>query len=474
MTRPGWPAIIQGGMGVAISTWTLARAVSQAGQLGVVSGTGIDTVLVRRLQDGDPGGHVRRALAASPWPDLVNPVLKRFYRVQGRHPGEPYARLALWTLDTSRSRTSLAILAGFVEVWLAKAEHQGLVGINLLTKIALPNLAVLYGAMQAGVDVVLMGAGIPREIPGVLDSLAQHEPARMRCDVVGMSASEFPWIHFDPRDFDSSTTAALKRPAFFPIVASNSLATMLAKKANGSLEGFVVEGPTAGGHNAPPRGPKQYDAQGQPVYGQRDQVDWEALNALGYPFWMAGGFGSRKGLQFAQDHNAMGIQVGSLFAFCRESGLSPSLKTAVLNDVRTGRASVRTDPLASPTGFPFKVVQVPNTLSDNSLYASRDRICDIGYLREAFRDSKGRIQFRCAAEPIAAYVKKGGLADDTAGRKCLCNGLMATAGFPQSRRAGEELAIVTGGDALDEIRPLLLTGDSDYSAQDVIDYLTGL
>ena len=30
----------------------------------------------------------------------------------------------------------------------------------------------LYGAMLAGVDYVLMGAGIPRTIPGILDSLA--------------------------------------------------------------------------------------------------------------------------------------------------------------------------------------------------------------------------------------------------------------------------------------------------------------
>lgn len=41
-------------MGVAVSNWSLARAVSQTGQLGVVSGTALGTVLVRRLQDGEP------------------------------------------------------------------------------------------------------------------------------------------------------------------------------------------------------------------------------------------------------------------------------------------------------------------------------------------------------------------------------------------------------------------------------------
>ena len=57
------PAIIQGGMGVGVSSWRLARAVARTGQLGVVSGVALDTLLARRLQTGDDGGHVRHALA---------------------------------------------------------------------------------------------------------------------------------------------------------------------------------------------------------------------------------------------------------------------------------------------------------------------------------------------------------------------------------------------------------------------------
>ncbi len=472
MVETKWPAIIQGGMGVAVSTWPLARAVSQAGSLGVVSGTGIDTVLVRRLQDGDADGQVRRALAASPWPELAASVVARFFRAGGRLPGDPYARLGKWSLDSSQSRTSLGVLGGFVEVWLAKVGHSGQVGINLMTKIALPNLAVLYGAMNAGVDVVLMGAGIPKEIPGVLDTLAEHAPTKMRCDVVGIPSSEFPWIEFNPKDYEGVVRGDLSRPAFFPIIASNSLAAMLAKKSNGSVQGFIVEGPTAGGHNAPPRGPKQFDAAGQPIYGVRDEVDWEALADLGYPFWMAGGLGSRTGLQYARDHHAVGIQVGTLFAFCQESGLRRDLKASVIAAVRDQKASVYTDALGSPTGFPFKVASVPETLSDPDCYQARVRLCDVGYLREAYRDGQGRIQFRCAAEPVAAYVKKGGRIEDTRSRKCLCNGLMASAGFAQIQASGEEPAIVTSGDALAAMNSLVTAGNGQYSAQAVIDFLT--
>jgi len=62
------PVVIQGGMGAGVSNWRLARAVSALGQLGVVSGTALDQILVRRLQDGDPGGHMRRGLDAFPVP----------------------------------------------------------------------------------------------------------------------------------------------------------------------------------------------------------------------------------------------------------------------------------------------------------------------------------------------------------------------------------------------------------------------
>ena len=44
--------IIQGGMGAAVSSWRLAKAVSRRGQLGVVSGVALDLILARRLQDG--------------------------------------------------------------------------------------------------------------------------------------------------------------------------------------------------------------------------------------------------------------------------------------------------------------------------------------------------------------------------------------------------------------------------------------
>ncbi|MFO1321733.1 MAG: nitronate monooxygenase [Burkholderiales bacterium] len=439
--------------------------------MGVVSGTAIDTVFVRRLQDGDAEGHVRRAMAHFPLPKVAQEALSRFFLPQGRPAGKGYRLLPLVKEKISHARRELMMLASFVEVWLAKEGHEGTVGMNLLTKVQIPTLPTLYGAMLAGVDAILMGAGIPREIPGALDQLSRHEPARLKLDVEGAVSGEDVMLEFDPHEHWEDVPPALPRPKFLPIVASNSLATLLARKASGRVDGFIVEGPIAGGHNAPPRGPARFNEQGEPVYGERDVVDLAALKALGLPFWVAGGSGHPEQLRAALDAGAAGVQVGTLFAYCDESGLAQSLKSSVLAHALKGEVSVRTDPRASPTGYPFKVVDWPENPAHD---VTRERICDLGALRVAYRMPDGRIGYRCPGEPEDDYVKKGGAHEDTVGRQCLCNGLTAAIGQAQvNKRDGAiEPPLVTSGDDLAKISGFL-GGRSRYSAADVVNYLLG-
>lgn len=466
------PLIIQGGMGVGVSNWVLAKAVSLRGQLGVVSGTCVDTLLVRRLQDGDLGGHIRRAMAAFPIPDVCNDVLRKYFKPEGRAPGEAYREIPMYRQVVSKVREQLTVLASFVEVWLAKEGHDGLVGINLLTKVQMPNLATLYGAMLAGVDYVLMGAGIPKEIPGVLDRFAAHEPAQIKFEVEG-TGNDTEYLSFDPRAHSEAPPVAMKRPFFLPIIASNSLATMLVKKASGRVDGFVIEAPTAGGHNAPPRGELVLNERGEPQYGVRDEVDLEKMKEHGLPFWLAGSAGSPEKLAEALDRGAAGIQVGTLFAYAEESGIESGLKTDVIRQAQEDRIDVLTDGRASPTGFPFKVVQIGGTMSDPAMYGKRERVCDLGYLREAYKRPDGRIDYRCAAEPVDTYVKKGGCAENTLGRKCLCNALFATIGQPQVRQGelDREQPLITSGDELKNIRRFIGSDRAGYTAGEVIDYL---
>jgi NAD(P)H-dependent flavin oxidoreductase YrpB (nitropropane dioxygenase family) len=251
-----------------------------------------------------------------------------------------------------------------------------------------------------------------------------------------------------------------------------TLAQALLKRSEGAIDGFIVEGPSAGGHNAPPRGALKLNEQGEPVYGEKDVVDPQKMKAFGLPFWFAGGYGNCEQLQSVMAAGATGVQVGTAFALCDESGMEKNLKKTVLRQVLDEAIRVFTNPNASPTSFPFKVVDVPGSISDPEVYAARTRICDIGLLRTVFRSEKGALGYRCSAEPVDDYIRKGGKLEDTEGRACLCNNLMAAAGYAQQRKDGSiERPLVTSGDDLAMMGQFIPPRKISYSAEDVIRYL---
>ena len=433
--RGALPTIIQGGMGVAVSSWRLASAVARRGQLGVVSGTALDLVLARRLEDGDLDGSVRRALAAFPVRAIVERVLARHLRPGGRAPGVAYTPVPRLSIRPGRAVQELTVLGNFVEVWLAKAGHRGPVGINYLEKVQMALPSAAYGAMLAGVDAVLVGAGIPRHLPHLLDDLAAHRPTRLPVDVAGDPGGDHA-VTIDPPALLGPGRPPLHRPMFLAIVSSEVLAAYLTRDPAIRPDGFVVEGPRAGGHNAPPRGRPVRDERGQPVFGARDQADIGKVAAAGLPFWLAGSLGTPEAVRAAVAAGATGVQVGTVFALSTDSGLTPELRERLLTRLRAGELEVLTDGDASPTGFPFKVAQLPGTLSDPAVRAARPRLCDLGYLRSPYRKDDGRVGYRCPAEPVEMFVRKGGSADDAAGRACLCNALSADVGLGQTRPDG--------------------------------------
>ena len=463
-------------MGVAISGWSLGNAVARHGGLGVVSGTALEVVLARRLQLGDPGGHVRRALASFPFRDAAARIIEDYFVPGGKPDEAPFKNVRTFTVTPGLPLQELTVAASFVEVMLAREGHDGPIGINFLRKIELPIPFGVYGAILAGVDYIIVGAGNPKDIPGLVSRLSRNEPVGLPLRVQGLKSSDADVeVRLDPAEFHGGVPPALTRPAVLAIVASSDLAVGLAGMDD-PPDGFVVEAPSAGGHNAPPRGPRRVDQLGQPVYDERDQVDLAQLRDLGLPFWLAGSFGSPDGLARARAEGAVGVQLGTVFAFCEESGLTPELKRQVLDQVSEGEVDVRSDWRASPTGFPFRVVQVEGTLSDDDVYDDRRRVCDLGALRVPFKTESGSIGYRCPAEPHRAYTQvKGGRAENTEGRLCLCNGLMATAGLAQIRAANgyQEPALVTAGSDFSGVRALMQHTErlGFYSAADVLDYV---
>jgi nitronate monooxygenase len=212
--------------------------------------------------------------------------------------------------------------------------------------------------------------------------------------------------------------------------------------------------------------------KGEAVYGERDRVDLDKIRQIGLPFWLAGSYGTPEKIVEALELGAAGVQVGTAFAFCRESGLREDYKRTLLEKIRRGEGSVFTDPLSSPTGFPFKAAQLEGTSSEEDIYRNRTRICDVGILRGAYRTANGSIAYRCPSEPEDVYVAKGGVFEETVGRKCLCNCLLADIGLQQVQRNGEmEPGLVTTGDDLGCILQFLSTGQDSYSATEAVHIL---
>ena len=465
------PIVIQGGMGVAVSSWRLASAISRSGQLGVVSGTALDLVLTRRLQDGDRGGAMRRALAAFPVPEVAERALATYFLPEGRPAGEPYAPVPRLALRQSRQAQELAVLGNFAEVWLAKEGHPGRVGINLLEKIQMATPTAVYGAMLAGVDVVLMGAGIPRDIPQLLDHLANHSAVHLPIEVEGAPSGTHT-VDFDPRDLLGDDLPTLRRPAFVAIISAEILAVHLARDEETRPDGFVIEGPRAGGHNAPPRGQLTVDDIGQPIFGPRDDASVAKVAAVGLPFWLAGSFGTPESLLAAQAIGAVGVQAGTLFALSTDSDLTPELRADLIDRLRSGTLEVRTDGLVSPTGFPFKVAQLPGTLSDPATAEARPRLCDLGYLRTPYLRPNGSIGYHCAAEPVHVHIRKGGKEEATIGRGCLCNSLTANIGLAQNRADGYvEQPLVTLGADLEGVKRMLGRYPDGWTAVQALEWL---
>ncbi|MBU2530278.1 MAG: nitronate monooxygenase [Elusimicrobia bacterium] len=489
------PAIITGGMGVRISNWLMSRIVAMTGGMGIVSGTGLETIYPRILQDGDKGGHVRRAFneLARRQPALAKPIFDlydKYYIEGGKAANKPYKAVPVWRLTRLEGQTSglnsfwepprelqlLAIASNFTEVWLAKEGHKGLVGINFLRKVERPLLWILYGAMLADVDYVVVGAGNPSHLPGMIRSLADHKPTVLPLKVHGVnSASGEFFAKIEPSSFIGNNRAALPKPKFLAIVSSLTLADALYSNFETRPYGFVIEGPEAGGHNAAPAKMK-FDAKGEAVmiYTETDRADVPAIAKLGLPFWLAGSFGTSKSLSRAMEMGAAGIQVGTIAALSGQSGMDPKFKTKVLQLLKQDKLKID-NTMVSPAGFPFKVAQVEGTISDKKVFENRKRICDICLLQATHILPNSSLGYRCPGESVKDFVAKGGRAQNTKGRVCLCNALFSAAGFPQVQAGGYvEPPIITLGEDTQSARELLSElspGQETYTISKAIRYL---
>jgi NAD(P)H-dependent flavin oxidoreductase YrpB (nitropropane dioxygenase family) len=353
----------------------------------------------------------------------------------------------------------LSTICAFIEVARAKQGHLGKVGINVMWKCSLTVLSSIYGAMLAGVDALLCGAGVPMELPDIVRRIRENRDLEY-------SPLHGTDTHVRLKLAGDESVSALARfpiPKLIPILSNfafpKRIMDIWCREYDGARPfAFVLENHAAGGHNAPPRN--------RVSYGEADEVNnyFDKVRDLGIPVYVAGAGSTREDMLRWIERGAYGLQVGSRFALCRESGMRSDLRRQIIRRNARGDGEVGTSLTQSSTGYPFKYFRMPGTLSDQPVYEARKRVCNKGYLVHSHfttrPDGSVHEAYICPAMPIEQYERLGGVAQDAQGRVCLCNCLLATAGLGDP---GEPPLITLGENGTQT--------ENDLSARDVVEDL---
>jgi NAD(P)H-dependent flavin oxidoreductase YrpB (nitropropane dioxygenase family) len=420
------PRLIQAGMGIHVSSALLANETARLGALGVVSGAALRHIFLEDVRAGDElsielakkfpvASYIEEALAFAPG---------------GAKHKQPVPVDTVIPKLCARPRR-LSAIAAFVEVLRAKRGHRGQVGINVMWKATLTALPSIYGAMLAGVDVLLCGAGVPMELPDIVAKIR----AGTDMEYLPLTGTGTHVRLEIAQDETAAFLQAMPEPKMIPIISnyafSKRIVDVWSKEYSGARPAAIVlENHKAGGHNAPPRNKESFTEQ--------DDLEsyFDKVVKLGVPVYVAGAFehgGTREDFEYWTGRGAYGLQVGSRFALCTESGMREDLRAKIIGNGARHEVEVSTSPLMSPTGYPLKVAQVEDTISEPEVYAARKRICDKKYLlRSHFQeqpDGTTKETYICSAMPPEEYVRLGGDIADTPDKACLCNGLLSTAGY---------------------------------------------
>ncbi len=319
-------------MGIGISLHPLAKAVAREGGIGVISSACLDRIVSKR---------------------------------NGKK---------LNTYEAVRE-----------EVTLSKADG-GVTGINIMVAIAKDYDDTVKGAIDAQVDVIISGGGLPMNLPAI-----QHP----------------------------DTTALI------PIVSSARALELICRKwekASYRPDAVVLEGPLAGGH----LGFKmdQIDLEANKLENLLPAVKDAAMKHGDFPVIVAGGIYSHEDILKFLRMGADGVQMGTRFLITDESSATEDYKQAVIQATRNDILVAHRP--GSPCGLPFRVIkQSPMFVS--SLARLRKPKCDKGYL--LLKDANG-VYNQCLAK------------ENNEVSFCICNGLLSSGGY----NTGFEEPLYTAGE----------------------------
>lgn len=331
------PEIIQGGMGVGVSLAPLASAVAKEGGVGVISSAALDRIVSRRI-----GRKVNTYEAAR--------------------------------IEVANTKTM---------------SNYGLVGINIMCALVEDYEDSVRGALDAGVNFIISGAGLPLGLPSIQD----------------------------PGD-----------TALIPIVSSARALELICRKwerLRYRPDAVVLEGPLAGGH----LGFKmdQIELESNRLENLFLPVKDMAKKYGDFPVIVAGGIYAREDIVRFLKMGADGVQMGTRFLATEESSASDQYKQAVVRAKSDDIIVVdpKINPPGSPCGLPFRIIkQSPMFISAQK--KRRAPKCDKGYV--LLKDESGKFT-RCPAK------------ESNENCFCICNGLLSSAGY----NSGEEEPLYTVG-----------------------------
>lgn len=461
---------VLGGMGVDISSKYLAGTVAGLGGAGTLSETGGAIRLARMLQDGDPDGHIHESLVQFPNQNMVDYVYEKYYLPDGKRPMRrafKYRPVPKYFLENKvveglgvAEVEMLTVLDAFEQVVTARriSQGNGILGVNGLGKIPMPMSAALYGAMLAGAEYTVRGAGVRTDVPDVIETLYNGNPVdyEVKVDYAQPgSPHKNAAVHFDPAPYGGQPKS---RPEFWAIAGTIGGAQAY---LDGGADVIVREDRVAGGHNMPER------IKEDPI---------EAFIALDAPIILAGGV-ARMGLKRAVELGAAGIQVGSLFAVSRESGMAPAERGKAISLALQDRLEITDDTEVSPTGYPFRTANIPLTAVDPKTDGLMSRECPLSVLHTPFENAHGAVEYRCAADTVEKALPKfrgpKALAK-VMGARCLCRVLFASSGKGQinSQTGERDVSLVTlGATAPDDIRDIVAQYGRPITAETVMKYI---
>ena len=321
-------------MGVGVSLYPLAKAVAREGGLGIISSACLDRLLSKR--------------------------------------------------NNKKLNTYEAV---YEEVSLSKIEN-GFAGINIMAALQRDYNDSVRGALDAGADAIISGAGLPLNLPAI-------QP---------------------PKD-----------TALIPIVSSARALDIICKKwekLGYRPDAVVLEGPLAGGHLG--FRIDQVDLESNRLENLLPPVKDLAMKNGNIPVIVAGGIYTHEDIVRFMAMGADGVQMGTRFLATEESSATEAYKRAVV--LAQEEDIVVAHRPGSPCGLPFRVIkQSPMYVS--SLKRLRPPKCDKGYV--LMKDAEGKYTICPAKQDNENYF-------------CICNGLLSSGGYNPDK---EESLFTVGSNA---------------------------